>query len=145
MPTIIDLQALGDSPGTVDVVADALQQGDYIALPLETTYVTAILPEWRRHVSPHLERFQEDRAVLAFRDFSSVDDLAGPISGAPLRLLRRCWPGPTIAEFRGHEGDSRLAHLPAVLRGRLFGPGGVRTTVPKQEFMRLLLRRLRDR
>ena len=29
MPTIIDLQALGDSPGTVEVVANALLAGDF--------------------------------------------------------------------------------------------------------------------
>ncbi|HVJ84096.1 MAG TPA: hypothetical protein VM452_00555, partial [Caulifigura sp.] len=86
MPTIIDLQALGDSPGTVEVVANALLSGDLILLPLETTYVLATLPDWRSRTSnEHLARFTAQRAALLFRDFPAIDDLAGPISGRPLR------------------------------------------------------------
>ena len=62
MPTIIDLQALGDSPGTVEVVAHALLAGDQIALPLETSYATAMLPDWQgRRGQDHLPRHSLDR------------------------------------------------------------------------------------
>ena len=141
MPTVIDLQALGDSPGTVEVVANALRSGDHVALPVETSYVTASLPDWHgRGGNEHLERFSGQAAALAFRDFSSVDDLAGPISGKPLRLLRRCWPGIPIVEFAGLAEDSRLRHLPGSLKSRLLHDGHLRTMVPRHEFMHRLLR-----
>jgi L-threonylcarbamoyladenylate synthase len=143
MPTIIDLQALGESPGTVEVVANALLAGDVIALPFESSYVTAVLPDWNgSRREEHLERFTASRGALAFRDFPAVDDLAGPFTGRPLRLLRRCWPGTPIVEFAGLENDVRLAHLPGALRSRLFSPGGLRTSVPRHEFVRQLLRHL---
>jgi len=143
MPTIIDLQALGDSPGTLEVVANALISGDPVALPFETSYVTAILPDWRsRQSQSHLSRFPAARAALAFRDLASVDDLAGPFSGKPHRLLRRSWPGTLIAEFAGIAGDSRLASLPEHFMSRLGNDGAVRTIVPRHEFVRNLLRHL---
>lgn len=141
MPTIIDLQALGDAPGTVEVVANALLAGDFVALPMETTYTTAVLPDWnRRRGDEHLKRFTASRAALAFRDFSAVDDLAGPFTGRPLRLLRRCWPGTPVVEFAGLEEDVRLASLPESIKSRLFSEGGLRTTVPRHDFLQQLLR-----
>lgn len=143
MPTIIDLQALGDSPGTVEVVAQALLAGDQIALPLETSYATAMLPDWNaRRGQHHLSRFIGERAALAFRDPYSVEDLAGGLSGKPLRLLRRSWPGSLIAEVTGLIDDPRLALLPEGIRSRLFHKGGLRVAVPRQDFLRDLLRHL---
>src|SRR6187431_1473474 len=106
MPTIIDLQALGDSPGTVEVVAHALLAGDQIVLPLETSYSTAMLPDWQgRRGQDHLSRFIADRAALAFRDLASFEDLTSGLSGKPLRLLRRSWPGSLIVEVTGLADD----------------------------------------
>jgi protein-tyrosine phosphatase len=140
MPTVIDLQALGDASGTVEVVASALLAGDYVGLPLETTYIQAFLPDW---VKPRqYDRFRGDSATLIFRDFDSVDDLAGPISGKPLRLLRRCWPGTPVVEFGGLDSDSRLASLPQGIREALFQSGRVRVTVPRHEFVHKLLQHL---
>ncbi len=141
MPTLIDLQALGDSPGTAEVVANALLAGDRVALPFESAYVVAMLPDWHgRRGNAHLERFTSAQGALAFRDFGSIDDLAGPIAGRPLRLLRRCWPGALVVEFPGLEADERLTRLPASIRARLFDAGGLRTAVPRHEFVRQLLR-----
>lgn len=141
MPTIIDLQALGDAPGTVEVVANALLAGDFVVLPFESSYVTAVLPDWHgRRDNSHLERFAASHAALAFRDFASIDDLAGPISGRPLRLLRRCWPGTPIVEFSGLRDDPRLQLLPEAIKARLFDDGCLRTAVPRHDFVRKLLR-----
>ena len=141
MPTIIDLQALGDSPGTVEVVANTLLSGDLILLPLETTYVLATLPDWRgRTGNEHLSRFNADRAALTFRDFPAIDDLAGPISGRPLRLLRRCWPGTPVVEFAGLSNDGRLYLLSSGIRSKLFHEDHLRAMVPGHEFVRRLLR-----
>jgi L-threonylcarbamoyladenylate synthase len=143
MPTIIDLQALGDSPGTVEVVAHALLAGDQIALPLETSYATAMLPDWHgRRGQDHLSRFVADRAALAFRDLASFEDLTNGLSGKPLRLLRRSWPGSLIVEVTGLIDDPRLGVLPDEVRSRLFRDGGLRTVVPRQDFIRDLLRHL---
>jgi protein-tyrosine phosphatase len=143
MPTIIDLQALGDSPGTVEVVAHALLSGDQVALPFETSYVTAMLPDWHgRRGQEHLSRFIGNRAALAFRDLPAIQDLAGPLTGKPWRLLRRCWPGTPIVEFAGLADDSRLAGLPDETKSLLFRQGALRTRVPREEFVAQLLRHL---
>lgn len=143
MPTIIDLQALGDSPGTVEVVANALLAGDQIALPLETSYGTAMLPDWHgRRGQHHLSRFIADRAALVFRDLASFEDLTNGLSGRPLRLLRRSWPGSLIVEVSGLTDDPRLRGLPDEIRSRLFRDGALRTMVPRQEFIHDVLRHL---
>jgi L-threonylcarbamoyladenylate synthase len=143
MATIIDLQALGDSPGTVEVVANALLAGDQIALPLETSYATAMLPDWHgRRGQHHLTRFIGDRAALVFRDLASFEDLMDGLSGKPLRLLRRSWPGSLVVEATGLEDDLRLGGLPEEIRSRLFRDGGLRAVVPRQDFVRDLLRHL---
>jgi len=143
MPTIIDLQALGDSPGAVEAVAGALLAGDQVGLPFETSYVTAMLPDWHgRRGQEHLSRFAGARAALAFRDLAAIDDLAGPLSEKPRRLLRRCWPGSVLAEFTGRGDDTRMAILPEGIRALLFRDSALRTGVPRHEFVAQLLRHL---
>jgi L-threonylcarbamoyladenylate synthase len=143
MPTIIDLQALGDSPGTVEVVANALLEGDLVGLPLETSYAIAMLPDWRgRRGQHHLTRFPSESAALAFRDVASIHDLLRGLPDRPMRLLRRCWPGSLVVELSGLLLDPRLQVLPEEIRRRLFRDEGLRVAVPRQQFVRELLRHL---
>jgi protein-tyrosine phosphatase len=102
-----------------------------------------MLPDWSgRRGQHHLSRFVGERAALGFRDLASVDDLVNGLSGKPLRLLRRSWPGSLIVEVTGLADDPRLGILPEGIRSRLFHEAQLRVAVPRQDFLRDVLRHL---
>jgi protein-tyrosine phosphatase len=148
MPTTIDLQTFGDSPGTVDAVARTLVERGLVGLPLECTYGVSALAH-RRGAAPTLGSngharplFAPGRCALAFRDLASMQDLIGTVSGPPARLLRRCWPGTAIAEFAGASEESPLPGLSPAMQAAVSREGRIRTTIPRHSFLRALLRQL---
>lgn len=139
MPTVIDLQALGDAPGAMDVVARCLSAGEPVGLPLETTYCIATLTNV---APPECVFTRSHEGLLAVRDRAAVEDLVGPVSTIARRLMHRCWPGPLVLEFGGAPADSpALGFSERVLTG-VRRQGRLRVAMPRQPFLTGLLQRV---
>jgi protein-tyrosine phosphatase len=140
MPTVIDLQAIGDAPGSVEAVARSLMEGEAVGLPFDWAYGVAVLPRIGGNGDPVAYRgFPETTCALALRDLSALHDLFQVGEGASSRLVRRCLPGPLVLEVRDDSDSASLRHLPAPVQRLVMREGRLRVTIPRQEFTRQVL------
>jgi protein-tyrosine phosphatase len=139
MPTVIDLQALGDAPGAMDAVAESLANGEAVGLPSECSYGIAVLATAD---PPEGVANRLGSAVLAVRDVATVHDLVGCVSTTAKRLMKRCWPGPLVLEFGGGDDDSPVSSLSAGVRRGVIRDGRLRVGMPRHPFVSGLLARV---
>ncbi|MBX3443390.1 MAG: hypothetical protein KF774_13375 [Planctomyces sp.] len=144
MPSVIDLQAIGDAPGAAETIARCLREGGRVGLPLECSYGVAFLPGAAPESSSELfsETPLDDRpiGILAFRDVAAVRDLAGRLPGRSGRLLDRGWPGSMIVELAGLPAGSPVEQMSAGVRNLVGGDSRVRLNVPRHPLFRAVLR-----
>lgn len=140
MADVIDWRQSAEAAAPMQAVR-ALQTGELVALPTETSYVLAANALSDEAVEKLAARSPEGLA-LAVRDAADALVWLPDLSALAQRLARRCWPGPLELTVPAQSGP--LDQLDESLRRQLFSDGSVTLRAPAHDAFFDILDVLRD-
>jgi L-threonylcarbamoyladenylate synthase len=130
MAELLDWQLQSGRRVVLECAVQALQRGELVVFPTDTSYCVAanvLAPEAVEKVLAYSSA--DDPPILALPSAEHALDWAPRISSLGRRLARRCWPGPVTLVFPGM-AEELTSPLPEGVRQKLCPAGSVSLTVP---------------
>ena len=127
MPTIFDLQSTDDPRDIVHHTAQALIEGQVVAIPTDTVYglaAHALCEDAVERLCEIKGRSNTAPLAISVRSRDAAGDLFGKLSPVARRLSHRCWPGPMTLVLPCDSSQSAAQQLPKSTRERITGDGG---------------------
>ena len=127
MPTIFDLQSTDDPRDIVHHTAQALIEGQVVAIPTDTVYglaAHALCEDAVERLCEIKGRSNTAPLAISVRSRDAAGDLFGKLSPVARRLSHRCWPGPMTLVLPCDSAQSAAQQLPESTRARITGDGG---------------------
>lgn len=144
-PERVDLRKAEDPRDVVHRAVASLAQGELVFLVTEHLFgLTAgvLHPE----AVARLEKAASGRAALSspitllLKSSGELGDWIPGISSLASRLVRRCWPGSVILQFKVSEESGLIGRLPSTVKALLAGSGDLAVQAPEHPFVRDVLR-----
>ncbi len=141
MSQTLDVRNSGDVRDIVHQIAHALDAGQLVTLPTETSYVLAahsLRSEAVTQLSKQTKTVSNAKdqksglppLALAVKSVDELEDYLPSLGDMAVRLVRRCWPGPVSMLFNVHADFGLMAALPAETQMALNCQSRVRFSVP---------------
>jgi protein-tyrosine phosphatase len=133
MAQVLNWQTAASQRDVIDAAVRALQQGQWVAFPSETTYQIAANLADAAAVTRLAELEPGATLTLALPTPEETLDWVPEMSMLGRRLARRSCPGPVTLVFREGTGAGVAGKLPEEVRHLVRGEQGLAITVPEHD------------
>jgi protein-tyrosine phosphatase len=133
MAQVLNWQNAASQRDVIDAAVRALQQGQCVAFPTETTYQIAANLADAGAVARLAELEPGAALTLALPTPEDALDWVPAMSLLGRRLARRCWPGPVTLVFQDGVERGLVGKLPEEVRRWLCPQEGLALYVPEHE------------
>jgi protein-tyrosine phosphatase len=143
MTQILDLASSSDPRDVIHRSVQALAEGAFAGLPLETTYAVCAAAFRSNNGLQPAELIRCGwQSLLVFASADAVADYLPPLTGFQRRMIRRCWPGPVQLRFYVAARECLVAALPPDAQRQVASEAEVRITVSGSNCLPDILRLL---
>jgi len=119
MTEVVEIRRAEDRRDVIHRACQKLMEGQLVAFPTETLYVTAASALSPAGVERLVAALPTERRVLLIRSLDEACDYVPAMPQVARKIAKRCWPGPLTMTFPRSLVDGVYASLPAETRKSL--------------------------